>query len=194
MNRLDYKIIVHIIEPGSRVLDLGCGDGELLALLKEKKGCRASGIEIDEEEVVRAIERGVSVSHGDIGCDLDVYTDKRFDYVVLNESLQQILDIEHILDESLRIGRYVIVGIPNFCHISARIQIFFQGQVPVTKNLPYKWYNTPNLRFLSLRDFRSFCREKGITIRKTRYLAEGREVFFCTNLLADRGIFVLTRG
>ena len=194
MIRLDYEIIANIIEPGAKVLDLGCGDGELLALLREKKGCRGTGIEIDDREVMRAIEKGVSVSHGDIGRDLDVYEDKRFDYVVLNESLQQIINIEKILDEALRVGRHVIVGIPNFCHIRARIQLFFHGRVPVTKSLPYNWYNTPNLRFLSLRDFRSFCRDKGIKIEKARYLAEGNEVSLCTNLFADAGIFVLSRG
>ncbi len=194
MIRLDYEIIADIIEPGARVLDLGCGDGELLALLKEKKKCRGTGIEISEVEVVNAIARGVSVSHGDIDKDLDVYANGRFDYVILNESLQQVLNIEKVLDEALRVGKRVIVGIPNFCHLGARLQLFFFGQVPVTRSLPYKWYNTPNLRFLSLKDFRLFCAEKKIRIEQACYLAEGKKVRFRSNLFADSGIFVLSRS
>ncbi len=167
MIRLDYEIIADIIEPGARVLDLGCGDGELLSLLKQKKSCRGTGIEIDQEQVVRCMERGVSVSQGSLDSDMDVYEDKRFDCVILN---------------------------PNFCHIRARFQLFFMGQVPVTKSLPYKWYNTPNLRFLSLKDFRDFCKEKNIRIERARYLCQGNEVLLMTNMLADSGIFVLTRG
>jgi methionine biosynthesis protein MetW len=104
------------------------------------------------------------------------------------------LNIEKVLSESLRIGKKVIVGIPNFCDVRARFQLFFMGKVPVTESLPYKWYNTPNLRFLSLKDFRDFCFEKGINIEKACYLSEGRKVLWCTNLFADSGIFVLKRG
>ena len=193
MIRLDYEIIADIIEPGAKVLDLGCGDGELLSLLKAKKHCRGTGIEINDKEVVKCLERGVSVAHGDVHSDLDVYGDDRFDYVILNESLQQVLDIEKVLHDSLRVGRRVIVGIPNFCTLGARTQIFFRGRVPVTSSLPFKWYNTPNLRFLSLKDFWSFCDEKGIRIEKTRFLSEGKELRFFPNLLADSGIFVLSR-
>ena len=194
MIRLDYEIIADIIEPGSKVLDLGCGDGELLSLLKQKKNCRGTGIEISPDEIFKCMERGVSVVQGSIDADFDVYEDKRFDYVILNESLQQILNIEKVLNESLRIGKKVVVGIPNFCHASARWQLFFLGRVPVTKSLPFKWYNTPNLRFLSLSDFRDFCREKDIDIEQASYLSKGRKVGFCTNLLADSGIFVLRKA
>jgi methionine biosynthesis protein MetW len=190
---MDYEIIADIITPGARVLDLGCGDGELLSLLKQKKNCRGTGIEISPGEVLKCMERGVAVSQGSIDVDLDVYEDKRFDYVILNESLQQVLNIEKVIDDSLRVARKVIVGIPNFCNARARVQIFFMGQVPVTESLPYKWYNTPNLRFLSLKDFRDFCTEKQIRIEMNRCLAGGREVRFLTNLLADVGMFVLAR-
>ena len=140
------------------------------------------------------MERGVSVAQGSIDADFDVYEDKRFDYVILNESLQQVLNIEKVLSESLRIGKKVIVGIPNFCDARARLQIFFMGKVPVTESLPYKWYNTPNLRFLSLKDFRDFCVEKGIAIEKACYFSSaGKKVSLFTNLLADSGIFVLKK-
>ena len=193
MIRLDYEIIADIIEPGSKVLDLGCGDGELLSLLKQKKNCRGTGIEICPDEIFKCMERGVSVAQGSIDADFDVYEDKRFDYVILNESLQQVLNIEKVLYESLRIGRKVIVGIPNFCHAGARFQLFFMGKVPVTKSLPYKWYNTPNVRFLSLKDFCDFCIEKKVDIEQACYLSKGRKVRILTNLLADSGIFVLKR-
>jgi len=193
MIRLDYSIIADIIQPGTKVLDLGCGDGELLSLLKEQRHCRGTGIEIDNKAVVRCLERGVSVSHGNINGDMGVYGDKRFDYVIMNESLQQLLNIEQALDEALRVGKRVIVGVPNFCQWQARLQVFFRGEMPVTDRLPFKWYNTPNLRFLSLKDFSTFCENKKISIEKARFMSKGKEVFFLPNLTADSAIFVLTR-
>ena len=166
--RIDHQFILDMVEPGSHVLDLGCGDGELLSLLMERKHCRATGIEIDEKEIYKCVERGVTVSHGDIDSGLEDYSDQRFDYVVLNESLQEVLNPEKVIMEALRVGKRVIVGIPNFCNISARIQISLFGQVPVTKGLPYKWYNTPNLRFLSIKDFRHFCADRNIVVERER--------------------------
>lgn len=193
MIRLDHKIILSQIERKSSVLDLGCGNGDLLFLLKQEKQCRCTGIEIDHQEVMKAIERGVSVAQGDIDSDLDVYSDNQFDYVIFNESLQEVLQTEKVLEESLRIGKKVIVGVPNFCYFRSRWQIFFKGRVPMTKSLPFKWYNTPNVRFLSIKDFQKFCIAKKITIEKTFFLNRGRPVSFAPNLLADFAIFVLRR-
>ena len=192
--RKDYQAIMNLIEPGSKVLDLGCGDGDLLSLLMKQNSCRCHGIEINEKAIFKCMERGVTVSQGDIDSGLQDYSDKRFDYVILIESLQEVLNPERVILEALRVGKKAIVGIPNFCTISARIQVFFLGQVPVTKWLPYKWYNTPNLRFLSLKDFHNFCKEKGITIEKQLALAQDKEVTFLPNLLASVGIFVLSKN
>jgi len=191
--RPDHKLILEMIEPDSHVLDLGCGDGELLSLLMKHKHCRATGIEIDEKAIYKCIEHGVTVSHGDIDSGLEDYGDQRFDYVILNESLQEVLNPEKVIREALRVGKKVIVGIPNFCHISARLQIFFLGKVPVTKGLPYKWYNTPNLRFLSIKDFRQFCAERGIIVERERAIGASREVFFARNLFAYAAIFLLRK-
>ncbi|MDP2654095.1 MAG: methionine biosynthesis protein MetW [Candidatus Omnitrophota bacterium] len=191
--RPDHKLIIDMVEPGSKVLDLGCGNGDLLQLLIKHKNCRGTGIELDEKAVFNCLERGVSVSQGDLDNSMQDYSDKRFDYVILNESLQEVLNPEHVLKESARVGKKVIVGIPNFCNISARLQIALLGQVPVTKSLPYKWYNTPNLRFLSLKDFRNFCQERGITIEKERAVVGKTEIPFCKNLLAYVGVFLLKK-
>jgi len=191
--RLDHKYILEMIENNSRVLDLGCGDGQLLSLLMKGKNCKAAGIEIDEKEIYKCVEKGVSVSQGDIDSGLTDYADKRFDYVILNESLQEILNPEKVIEEALRVGKKAIVGIPNFCNISARVQIFFSGRVPVTEGLPYKWYNTPNLRFLSIKDFRHFCAERSITVERECAFGAKGEVRVARNLFADIAIFLISK-
>ena len=191
--RQDHQLILEWIEPNSRVLDLGCGDGTLLSLLIHGKSCRGTGIEIDEQTIYQAMAKGLSVSHGDIDSGLSDYSNKRFDYVILNESLQQVLHPKKVILESLRVGKKVIVGIPNFCQFKARLQIFFGGQVPVTKELPHQWYDTPNLRFLSLQDFRAFCRENEITILKEQGISQNRRVQFMPNLFANIGMYLLEK-
>jgi len=191
--RFEHKIISELVEPNTKVLDLGCGDGTLLAHLIQEKGCHGTGIEIDEKAIYQCIAHGLTVSHGDIDSSLADYSDKRFDYVILNESLQQVLNPKHVILESLRVGKKVIVGIPNFCHSMARLQIFFQGRVPVTKELPYEWYDTPNLRFLSLKDFKYFCRNNGIQVLKEIGIAGNRKVLFRPNLFSNLGIFLLKK-
>ena len=191
--RLDYRVIVDLIKRSSKVLDLGCGDGELLSLLIEHKACKATGIEIDEKSIYSCMAKGLTVSHGDIDSGLNEYADKRFDYVILNESLQQMLNPQKAILEALRVGKKVIVGIPNFCHIQARFQIFFRGQVPVTKELPYEWYDTPNLRFFSLKDFKMFCKVNQIRICEERAIDTTKEIPLLPNLFAHIGIYVLEK-
>ncbi len=187
----DSQAIFELIEPNSKVLDLGCGDGELLYHLIQKKGCRASGIEIDEHSIYQCIEKGITVSHADINEEMAHYPDKRFDYVILNESLQQVVNAEKVITEALRIGKQIIVGVPNFCFLPARLQIFFGGSVPKTKCLPYEWYNTPNVRFFSLKDFRTFCKKKNIKIKDFIGIGNSKRVVLFPNLFAILGIFLL---
>lgn len=191
--RFDHKVIMGLVAPKSKVLDLGCGDGTLLSLLIQEKGCHGTGIEIDEKAIYQCVAKGLTVSHGDIDSGLADYSNKRFDYIILHESLQQVLNPRRVILESLRVGKKVIVGIPNFCHSWARLQILFWGRVPITKELPYQWYDTPNLRFLSLKDFRYFCRGEKIKILKEVGIVGNRIVRLRRNLFSNVGIYLLEK-
>lgn len=174
-------------------MDLGCGDGELLALLVKEKRVKAEGIDINEQSIHRCVAKGLSVLHKDIDNGLVEYPDESFDYVILNQSLQQVTHLEAVLADALRVGKKVIVGFPNFTHYKARLQLFFGGKTPVTPSLPYKWYDTPNLHFLSISDFVEYCREKGIRIEKSAYFSNGKAVRFFPNLFALIGSFLISK-
>ncbi|MDD5082782.1 MAG: methionine biosynthesis protein MetW [Dehalococcoidales bacterium] len=189
--RPDHKAILNLVPSGASVLDLGCGNGELLFHLINLKGISGRGVEIDEQSIYQCVSLGLSVSHQDIDDCLAEYGDASFDYVVLNQSLQQVRQFEPVLKEALRVGRKVIVGFPNFAYIKARCQIFFSGHTPVTPSLPYQWYDTPNLHFLSIADFIQYCRQNNLRVEKTVYLDAKREIRLWPNLLAQTGIFVL---
>ncbi|MGB2631079.1 MAG: methionine biosynthesis protein MetW [Candidatus Omnitrophota bacterium] len=191
--RLDHKVIGDIIEPGSMVLDLGCGDGDLLKYLVINKDVRGSGVEISEEAIYKCVEKGLSVSHGDIDSGLTEYPDKLFDYIIFNQTMQQVHKPKDAIQEALRIGRKVIIGFPNFCYVGSRFQIFFWGHVPITPSLPYEWYDTPNLHFLSIKDFKKFCSEQNFVIEKAFYLTQKRVIKLFPNLFALNAIFQITK-
>ncbi len=191
--RLDHQIIHRLIEPGSRVLDLGCGTGELLYLLARDKKARVQGIELNESAIYECVKKGLSVFHSDIESGLSEYPDDSFDYVIFNQSLQEVKKVDWLVEEALRIAGKLIVGFPNFAYLRARTMLFFKGQAPITPSLPYRWYDTPNVRFLSIADFREFCRAKGLRILATRFLGQRRPVYFWPNLFALNGIFVVTK-
>jgi methionine biosynthesis protein MetW len=190
--KLDHKIILGLIQPGSSVLDLGCGDGELLSELAQEKKAKVQGIEIDEQAIYKCVARGLSVLHGDIDSALADYGDKSFDYVILNQSFQQVKKPDVVLREALRVGKEVIVGFPNFAHYSARLQMVFRGRTPVTPSLPYDWYDTPNLHFLSISDFAAYCRKRNITIEKAAFVGKREKVRILPNIFALVGIFLLS--
>jgi methionine biosynthesis protein MetW len=192
--RQDHKLIYELIEPGAKVLDLGCGDGELMFLLAKEKSAKVQGIEIDEKSIYKCVEKGLSVFHSDIDSGLHEYPDKSFDYVVLNQSLQQTRKIEFVIKESMRVARTVIVGFPNFAFYKARFDIFFKGRAPVTRSLPYRWYDTPNTHFLSIKDFKEYCARMGFAISAVRYLNERGPVRLFPNLFATDAIFCLRSG
>lgn len=180
-----------MIAPQSRVLDLGCGDGSLLALLEEKKQSRGQGVELSEACIYQCVEKGVSVFHSDIENGLQGYPDQSFDYVILNQSLQEVKNIGLVLNESLRVGNKAIVGIPNFAYADARLRLLFGGKAPVTASLPYTWSDTPNVRFMSLTDFKAFCLDHGFCIEKNIPIGTHRRVSIWPNLFAQNGLFMI---
>jgi methionine biosynthesis protein MetW len=189
----EHQFIVDAVPQGARVLDLGCGTGGLLEMLAERKAARGTGIEIMEERVYEAAAHGVTVHHGDFTEVLPYYPDASFDYVVLSQTLQQAHDTLSVLKEALRVGRYVVASFPNFGHWKARLQLLLTGRVPVTDALPYEWYDTPNVRSLTIRDFRAFVREHDLRIVRQFYTGEHGRVRFWPNLRAVDALFIVER-
>jgi methionine biosynthesis protein MetW len=189
--RPDFHIIGEIVQPKTRVLDLGCGEGEMLAWLVENKGVLARGVEIAPAAVRKAIARGVSVFQGDIDEGLADYPDKAFDYVILSQTLQETMSPLQVLREMLRVGRRAIISFPNFGHWSVRASMLFTGQAPKTKLFPYDWYNSPNIHFLSINDFEDLCREQGFPIERRYFLAGSKQISLFPNLLGQTAVFLL---
>ena len=190
---LDYKVICDLVTPDSTVLDLGCGSGDLLLLLSKLKNTKGQGIELNEEAIYQCVEKGISVFQGDIERGLVEYPDKTFDYVILNQSMQETKNVDYVMKEALRVGKKIIVGFPNFAFMKSRFSLCFFGKVPVTKSLPYRWYDTPNVHFLSVNDFKEYCTAKNITMLKTVALGKRKKVCFWPNLFALNAIFLLTK-
>ncbi len=198
--RLDLLLVAEMVEPGSRVLDVGCGDGALLALLRDRRGVDGRGIELSREGVSECLAKGLSVIQGDADTDLADYPDDAFDYVILSQTIQATRQPRVVLEHLLRIGRRAIVSFPNFGHWRIRWEIAVRGRMPVTENLPHSWYDTPNIHFCTIRDFVALCREVGAVIERAAALeAGGRPVGFTMpwwvwNLFGEQAVFLLRRA
>jgi methionine biosynthesis protein MetW len=192
--KLEYQVILDWVSQNAVVLDLGCGDGELLSLLIQRKKVKAQGIEINEQTIYTCVEKGLSVFHGDIDSGLSEYTDHSFDYVILDQTFQEVKKPDVVLQEALRVGNRVIVGFPNFAYYSSRFSLAFKGKTPVTRALPYFWYDTPNLHFLTILDFIQYCQQRNITIEKSAFIGKEKLIPLFPNLFAQIGLFLLRKG
>lgn len=197
--RVDLLLLAEMVEPGSRVLDVGCGDGTLLRILAETRDVDARGLEIQQSGVNQCVARGLSVVQGDADTDLVNYPDNAFDYAILSQTIQTTHRPRDVLEQLLRIGARAIVSFPNFGHWRVRSQIMFSGRMPVTKNLSYAWYDTPNIHFCTIKDFIALCDELGAKVERSVALnAQGQRLgvnipLFMQNLLGQQAIFLLSR-
>jgi methionine biosynthesis protein MetW len=195
--RFDLQIIASWIESGSKALDLGCGEGELLYFLKKDKQIEGTGIERVESKVARCIEKGLPVIQGDINEEIMDYQDNTFDYVILSQTLQQVCEPSKLIQGLLRIGKRGIVSFPNFSHWRVRLQLLVTGYAPITKQLPYEWFDTPNIRVITIRDFRKYSKEVGFKIIKEVAIntqnqnKSGKIIKFLPTLFATYGIFLI---
>jgi len=197
--RFDLHVIASTIEQGSRVLDLGCGNGDLLAWLTAHKQVIGTGIEQNKVKAASCISKGLSVLQGDLNEEVDDYPDCSFDYVILSQTLQQVFEPARLLHSLARIGRKVIVSFPNFSHYSIRLQLLLKGMAPKSDQLPYSWYDSPNIRVITLKDFRKFSQDVGYNIVKEIAIStnpennEGQIVRALSNIRATYGIYVIEK-
>lgn len=189
--RRDFAIIGELVEPGTRVLDLGCGEGELLAWLKEHKDVDGRGVELTGARVQKAIAAGVSVYQGDLESALADYPDQAFDYVILSQTLQETRDPLHVLRGMLRIGKRAIVAFPNFGHYSVRMSTLRSGRAPKTKLFPYDWWDSPNIHFFTVLDFEALAVREKWRVERRIFLARQRQVQMFPNLMAEIAVFLV---
>jgi methionine biosynthesis protein MetW len=194
LGRGDFDVIASWVQPGERVLDLGCGDGSLLKLLIESRGARGYGIELEDEAVLSALKNGINVIQSNLEEGLAGFGDRTFDHVVLSRTLQTVRHTEKILGEMLRVGREAVVSFPNFAYWKNRMAVM-GGRMPVSEDLPYEWFDTPNLRFFTILDFEALCQKMGLAIRERQVLDDaGRIVTEEQNFLGSLAVFRLGRS
>ena len=197
--RKDWKLIESLIDNNSTILDIGCGEGELIKQLKDNKFADIRGIEINGNLVRDAISKGLSVVQGNAENDLNQYSDSSYDYVILSQTLQAMYNPKIVLHELLRIGAKAIVSFPNFGHWKVRLQLLFKGKMPVTEGLPYAWYETPNIHFFTLKDFQEMCKISNINIEKSIGLTNKGRQFeinnysLNANLITNEAIFLISK-
>ena len=193
----EFKVIADLLPNNTRVLDIGCGDGSLMSLLNEEKHIEVRGLELNQENVQECIHKGLPVIQGNAETELHQFPDKSFDYVVLSQTLQAFYEPEKVLRNLLRIGKSVVISIPNFGFWKVRIKLLFFGEMPVTKTLPNTWYNTPNLHMCTIKDLFNFCDEKKINIKKVIGVNENKTSMIkksnleIKNLFSKVGIFLI---
>jgi methionine biosynthesis protein MetW len=192
-DRPDYAAIAGWVRVGARVLDLGCGDGSLLTYLKERRGVTGYGVEIDDERVLACVTRGVSVIQRDLERGLSDFEDRSFDYVILSQTLQAVRNSDRIVGEMLRVGRAGIVTFPNFGYWKNRLQVA-AGRMPVSDNLPYEWFETPNIHLCTIDDFEHFCASRGVKILKRKLLTNDEPVTWWPNLRGALAVYHFGNG
>ena len=193
MQRPDFAAIANWVKPGARILDLGCGDGSLLRYLNEQRGGIGYGVEIDDEGILACVRNGVNVIQGDLERGLSGFADGSFDYVILSQTLQAVRSSERIVREMLRVGRQGIVTFPNFGYWRNRLHVMI-GNMPVSDNLPYRWFDTPNIHLCTITDFEDFCRSHGVRILERIVMRNGSAVSFLPNLLGSLAVYRFERA
>jgi len=193
MQRADFAAIANWVKPGARVLDLGCGDGTLLAYLNEQRGGAGYGVEIDDDGILACVKNGVNVIQGDLERGLSGFADGSFDYVILSQTLQAVRSSERVVREMLRVGREGIVTFPNFGYWRNRLQVI-GGNMPVSNRLPYQWFDTPNIHLCTITDFEDFCRDHGVHILERIVMRDGSAVTLLPNLLGSLAVYRFERA